>query len=103
MSSIFREFPYNLIMKTFQTRLKEQRLLHKLSQKDLAKVLKTNNSSVCDWEKGRTEPDLDTLIRLSIIFDVTADYLLGLEDDFGCKINKSIVNSQIHNSKVSIK
>ena len=32
------------------------------------------------WEQGRTEPDIKTIVKLCKIFDVSADYLLGLED-----------------------
>lgn len=61
-------------------RLKELRVEKNLSQKALAEIIETNNSSVCDWECGRTEPNLDTVIKLCEFFDVTADYLLGISD-----------------------
>ncbi len=61
-------------------RLKELRVEKNLSQKALAEIIETNNSSVCDWECGRTEPSLDTVIKLCEFFDVTADYLLGISD-----------------------
>lgn len=56
-----------------------------LTQKKLADILQTNNSSVCDWECGRSQPDLLTLAKIANYFDVTSDYLLGLEDEFGAK------------------
>ena len=61
-------------------RLKELRVEKNLSQKALAEIIETNNSSVCDWECGRTEPSLDTVIKLCEFFDVTVDYLLGISD-----------------------
>ena len=61
-------------------RLKELRVEKNLSQNALAEIIETNNSSVCDWECGRTEPSLDTVIKLCEFFDVTADYLLGISD-----------------------
>ncbi|MDY2900592.1 MAG: helix-turn-helix transcriptional regulator [Candidatus Borkfalkiaceae bacterium] len=61
-------------------RLKELRVEKNLSQKALAEIIETNNSSVCDWECERTEPSLDTVIKLCEFFDVTADYLLGISD-----------------------
>ncbi|MDE6104887.1 MAG: helix-turn-helix domain-containing protein [Clostridia bacterium] len=67
-------------MKIFQERLRELRKLKNLSQKQLAEILKTNNSSICDWECGRSQPDLQTLAEIAEYFDVSADYLLGLED-----------------------
>ena len=67
-------------MNTFRIRLRELRKEKKLTQKQLADVLKTNNSSVCDWECGRTEPSIDTIVSLCVFFEVSADYLLGIED-----------------------
>ena len=51
-----------------------------LSQKQLAEILNTTNSSICDWESGRAEPNIEMLIRISEFFGVSVDYLLGLED-----------------------
>ena len=73
-------------MDIFCERLRELRKNLDLSQKQLADILKTTNSSVCDWERGRSQPDLATLAKIANYFDVTADYLLGLEDDTGTKI-----------------
>ena len=67
-------------MKIFQERIKELRKEKGLLQKDLAKTLKTTNSSISDWEKGRSQPDLQTLANLARFFEVSVDYLLGLED-----------------------
>ena len=68
-------------MKLFCDRIKELRLDQKLTQKELAKKLNTSNSSVCDWEKGRSQPDLQTLVNIATLFDVSTDYLLDLSDE----------------------
>ena len=73
-------------MSKFSERLKELRIEKKLTQKQLAILLCTNNSSVCDWECGRSEPDLKTLTIIASFFDVTTDYLLGLESEGGEKV-----------------
>lgn len=67
-------------METFRTRLKELRSEAKLTQKNLSVKLGTTNSSICDWECGRTEPSIEQIIKLCRLFDVTSDYLLGLSD-----------------------
>ena len=59
-----------------------------LTQKKLADILQTTNSSVCDWECARSQPDLETLVVLADFFDVTTDYLLGREDEVGEKTKK---------------
>ena len=80
MSTIFRSFPYNIVMSILCQRLKELRIEQKITQKQLADILQTNNSSVCDWERGRTEPNVEMIVSICKYFDVSADYLLGLED-----------------------
>lgn len=67
-------------MKKYVTRLKILRKEKELSQKQLAEILRTTNSSICDWECGRAEPDIEMLIEISKYFEVSVDYLLGLED-----------------------
>jgi len=67
-------------MKVFQERLKELRKDKQLSQKELAEILGTNNSSVCDWECGRSQPDIEMLAKIATCFEVSADYLLGLKE-----------------------
>lgn len=67
-------------MTIFQDRLKELRTERNLSQKDLAKILGTTNSSICDWETNRAQPDMEMLIKLADYFDTTVDYLLGRTD-----------------------
>ena len=35
----------------------------------------------CRWETGKSTPDFETLIRLSDLFDVRTDYILGKSND----------------------
>ena len=67
-------------MNMFRYRLKEMRMEKNLSQKKLAEILGTNNSSICDWECGRTEPSIDMIIKICKYFNINSDYMLGLED-----------------------
>lgn len=97
MSTILRKFPYNVNMQIFQTRLSELRKQKNLSQKELANILKTNNSSVCDWERGRTQPDMETIVNIALFFETSADYLLGLEDETGAKTYGNYINFGTHN------
>lgn len=67
-------------MKIFSERLKELRKSNGLSQKQLAVILQTTNSSVSDWERGRTEPHLNLVVQIADYFGVSCDYLLGKTD-----------------------
>ena len=61
-------------------RIKELRLAKQLKQVELAQIIGMSQSSLSGYESGKIEPDQDTLVRLSKIFDVSIDYLLGISD-----------------------
>lgn len=46
------------------------------SQEDLAEQLGISRQSVSKWESGASIPDLDKILKLSSIFEVSTDYLL---------------------------
>lgn len=46
------------------------------SQEELANQLGVSRQSVSKWESGASIPDLDRILKLSEIFDVSTDYLL---------------------------
>jgi len=60
--------------------IKTLRLEYGLSQKKLGEKLGVCNQTVSFWENGQREPDIDSLIALAKFFEVTVDYLVGLED-----------------------
>lgn len=64
-------------------KLKELRQEKGLTQKELATMVKLNQTAIGKYERGELEPNLDMLKQLADIFDVSVDYLLGREDDFG--------------------
>ena len=47
-----------------------------LSQSDLADLLNVSRQSVSKWETGEAKPDIDKLMTLSRVFDVSTDWLL---------------------------
>lgn len=51
-----------------------------MTQNDLAEQLGVSQQTISKYENGSREPDLENLIRMSKIFHVTTDYLLGLTD-----------------------
>lgn len=61
-------------------RIKDLRNEKNYSQEDLAKLLKVRRTAISRWELAQNEPDLNTVVNLAKIFDVTTDYLLGLEN-----------------------
>lgn len=59
-------------------KIRELRKLSGLTQTQLAEKLQTTQDTVSLWELGKSYPDLESLILLCKLFDISADYLLGL-------------------------
>lgn len=64
----------------FKNRLKEIRIEKGLTQKEVAAALEISVSCYGGYEQGYREPDLKTLIKICKMFEISSDYLLGLED-----------------------
>ena len=62
--------------KTFGEKLKEARLYKKLKQSELAKELSVSNTTISNWEKNISKPDLDMLSFICGVLDVKASYFL---------------------------
>ena len=65
----------------FGQRLKAIRTEKGLKQSDLSESLGTDFRSVSNWERGVSAPNLDLLVKLADILDVSLDYLAGRKDD----------------------
>lgn len=65
---------------SFGQNLKELRLDLGISQRKLGEILGVVNQTISFWELGTREPDLDTLVEISKFFNVSTDYLLGLDN-----------------------
>ena len=59
------------------TKLKELRKEHKLSMKELGKILGLSESTISLYEAGKREPDIKTLIKMADYFKVSVDVLIG--------------------------
>ncbi len=57
-------------------KIKLLRRKRKLTQSQLADELNVSAQAVSKWEKGLSYPDIETIIKISELFDVTIDYLL---------------------------
>lgn len=52
-------------------------LRNKLTQEELASILKVERSTLASWEVNRREPDIATLRRIATHFQVSIDWLVG--------------------------
>lgn len=48
------------------------------SQEELANQLNVSRQAVSKWEGGMSIPDLDKILKLSALFEVSTDYLLKM-------------------------
>ena len=60
-------------------RISELRIARNWTQVDLAKRLGVAKQTVSNWENENIQPSIEMLVRLSKLFNVTTDYILGLD------------------------
>lgn len=63
---------------TIGDRLRELRTDHDMSQKDIAKLLQTTQTYYAEYELNKRKFPIKHLITLSLLYQVSADYILGL-------------------------
>lgn len=64
----------------FGMRIRELRKSLRLTQQELADILDVDNTTISVWELGKAEPNIRQIVALSLIFEVSTDYLLGRVD-----------------------
>ena len=67
-------------MDRFADRLKELRVEKQVGQVELANAINVSKGTISLWENGLRDPKLSNLIALAKFFNVTIDFLAGLED-----------------------
>lgn len=85
---------------TFGEKLQVLRKSKGMSQEQLAAQITVSRQAVSKWELGESNPDLENVIQISDIFNVTTDYLLKDEEESSTsktipKENKNAVTAQI--------
>ena len=75
------------------SRIFELRMSKNLSQSALADMLDVSRQSVSKWETDSAVPDLDKLIKLCDVFDVTLDELTGRTDSMNGEPGKTEICS----------
>lgn len=66
-------------MYKFDNIVKELRCSRKLTQKDLANIIGVSQQTISMWESRKAYPDAQSVIAICNFFNVSADYLLGIE------------------------
>lgn len=71
----------------FSEKLYELRKKESLSQEELAEKVGVSRQTISKWEMGQSSPEMEKLVNLSKIFDISLDELVG-NDDINEKENK---------------
>lgn len=67
-------------MEIIAKRLLELRCEYNLTQTQLAKNLGVSQDTISLWERNKSNPDAEMLIKLAKFYNTSSDYILGLED-----------------------
>lgn len=66
-----------------RNRIKEYRKKLNLSQIDLGQVLDVSDATVSSWENGRTEPNMEQVLKMAHFFGCSIEALFGaVEPDY---------------------
>ena len=79
-------------------RIKEEREKRQWTQDYLAETLNVSRQAISKWEVGSTYPDIDRLVQISNLFDITLDSLIKGDDS----LKKSIVISKNAKSQTNV-
>lgn len=76
-------------MSGFSEQLKELRDEKGISQSKLAKEIGVTQKAIDFWEKAINEPKASYIIELCKFFEVSSDFLLGLDNYYYCETKKN--------------
>ncbi len=78
----------------FAERIKELRTSLGMNQVQFGRKLCVTKQCVSNWENDNIMPSIDMLMRIATTFSVSADYLLGLENQQTLDVT-GLTNEQI--------
>ncbi|WP_268912304.1 helix-turn-helix transcriptional regulator [Lentilactobacillus sp. SPB1-3] len=81
------------MINSLSVKLKEARLNHGYSQNEVSTILHISRQSISKWENGRTYPDIDNLLMLSDLYEISLDDLM--KSDESIKANYANNNQEI--------
>ncbi len=71
----------------FGLRIRELREQHKMSQEQLGKKVGRSKSVISNYENNIKIPPLDILTHFAVIFNVSLDYLVGIDKNEMISVN----------------
>ncbi len=81
-------------------KIKDLRLEKNLTQKDVAKVLNIATNTLSQFENNKGRPSLEVLTAMALFFEVSLDYLVGIEDDiYSVTVSTGQLTDQLPNDE----
>lgn len=71
----------------FPERLRQLRVVKKMSQEDLARIVKVNYNHIGRYERGDSRPSADKLKALADALGVSTDYLMSGDTQNAARVN----------------
>ena len=78
----------------FSEKLLTLRRANDLTQEQLAEKLEVSRQSISKWESGQSVPELEKIVALSVVFNVTTDYLLKSSEMDDLSVKTEILEKQ---------
>lgn len=85
----------------FKYRLRDLRREKNLTGTELGKIFNLKKTTISSWENGKSYPEVETLLKLAKYFDVSLDYLMGLNN--ATPEDKSILDGLTEEQLISAK
>ena len=76
--------------------IKKFREQKNISQVELADKLNVTRQAVSNWERGKTQPDIDTLHKIADMLEISIEELI-----YGNKRTNNVVHNHIHNTNIT--
>ena len=73
--------------------LKDKRKEYGFNQEELAEKILVSKKTISNWETGKTTPDLESLLRLSDLFNLSLDELIREDKKMIKNLDKKIKRS----------
>lgn len=74
-------------MNELKDRLRYFRKLNKRTQTEVAEVLNISAVGYGDYERGKSTPDVYSIIKLAKLYNISTDVLLGVQEYKGVSIS----------------
>lgn len=76
-------------------RIRIIRKLYKLNQIEFGRSLNVSKQAVSNWEHNRINPSISIIKDIALKYNVSSDFLLGLDDRLTIHIDKNVPDNFI--------